>query len=106
MGSQVVKEVEILEDHAHLCSEGAQVLCILGIQGVPLKNDLPLVRGNEAVDALQERAFACTGRTDEHLELTAGNVQAAVLEDILAAKALADVFNFQNYFLSCHLRPP
>ena len=104
-GGQVVEQVEVLEDHAHLGPEGAELGFVGEIQLFAFKDDLAPVRGDEAVDALQERALARTGRTDEDLELAAFHGQGAIVQDGLAAQAFADAFYLQDNFVHAFFTP-
>ena len=66
----LLRQVELLEDHAHLGSQGVHVH-FRGVDARPFKEDVPLLDRLQTVQATDERALAGPGRPadDQHLAL-------------------------------------
>jgi hypothetical protein len=95
-GAQVIKEVEVLEDHPHLLAVGVEVP-LLGVVDLPvLEPDPALVGLDQEVDALKQGALAGAGGADEDLEVPSVHVERGPLEDVLLPVALRDVFDPEN----------
>ena len=96
LGGEVIEQVEVLKDHADLLPQGAQFPCVAGVDLLPLKPNVAGVRGQEVVEALEERAFAGTGRADDHFHVAFVHIEGHVVEDRFAAEFLDDVGGAQD----------
>ena len=106
LGRQVIKEVEVLKDHADLRPEGAEGAPVACVQGAAFQQDFALVRGNEAVDALEQGAFAGAGGPDKHLEFPAVERQGTILQDGLSAEFFGKVGDLQYGFAHAYPAAP
>ena len=93
---EVIKEVEILKDHAHLLAEGAEFFRVAGVDLVAFEPDVAGIRRQEVVEALEEGAFPGPGRADDHFHVALVHVEGHVVEDGFAAELLDDVGGAQN----------
>lgn len=81
---------------ADLLPQGAQFPCVAGVDLLPLKPNVAGVRGQEVVEALEERAFTGTGRADDHFHVAFVHIEGHVVEDRFAAEFLDDVGGAQD----------
>jgi len=95
-GAQVVEEIEVLEDHPHFLPIGVEVLLVGVFHLFPFKPDAALIRFHEEIDALQKRALAGAGGTDEDLEIALSDRQGDAPEDLPLPVALGDVFDAED----------
>ena len=92
----MVEEVEVLKDHADLRAKGAEGAPVGDIKRATFQEDLAFVRGDEAVDALKQGAFAGPGRADEYFQLAPVQRQGAILQDGLSAEFFGKVGHLQD----------
>ena len=82
---QVRKEVETLENHAHLATNLVKTVPV-GAQCHAINNDLSLLVHFQPVDASYQGRLAGTRRTADHDPLTAVHMKINVLESLKAVK--------------------
>src|SRR5437868_4502160 len=82
--------VDLLEDHADVAADFAQVAGSRGRNVEVVEQDAATGRLDEAVDAPQQRAFARAAQADEDDELTVAYLDRDVLERTDAAGVLLD----------------
>ncbi len=92
-GREVVEQVEILKDHAHLLAQPVQVGLAVQVDSPAVQPDLPGIGLDQAVEALEQGRLAAAGGTDEHLDLALAERQAGALEDAGGAVAFGQVFH-------------
>ncbi|MNK73903.1 hypothetical protein D3C87_934060 [compost metagenome] len=97
------KEVEVLEDHAHIATQVLDLGLGTG-QGLAEDGDMPLVDGLERVDAAQERALARAARAQENDLLARVDMELDAVEHPLRAEGLSDVVEDDHAVTPCARR--
>ena len=92
-GREMVKEVEILKNHAHLLPVRVKGLFITDVHRLSFQPESAGVRDDQAVHALEQGAFTPAGRADEDLDLSLIQGEVNPLENLGAVKRFGNVFN-------------
>src|SRR5205823_4620582 len=107
--AQVRKQVEALEDHAHVLAQRAHRAGVAVQQRLAVDAERAFLEGLEAVDAAKQRALARAALADDrnHLARLDGEVDA--LEHLVCAEALAQALDLNDghagSFPACGSRP-
>ena len=113
---QVGEEVELLEHHSDLPSDGVDVAQVLG-ELDPVHHDPPLLVFFEVVDAADEGRFARSRRADHHHHLAVVDGAGHPVQRLEVAEPFADVLAHDGRVLSgccaavvraarCHIPAP
>ena len=96
----ILEQVELLEHHAHLLPVDVDIrLFIADIHAV--KNDLPIGRRFQQVQAPQKGALAAAGGADDADHFLCVERGADIIENRQLAEALGQVADF-DHFIFCH----
>ncbi len=94
--AQVGKQVEGLENHAHLGAHGVDVLG--GVQRDAVHDDFSAFKDFQPVDAAQQGRFPGPRWTDDDDHLAFLDVQANAFQGMDLAKKLVNVLDLNNGF--------
>jgi hypothetical protein len=86
----MVKEVEVLEDHADFLAKGADILFAHFPGADAVQKDVPLVGREEKVDTLEQRAFAAPGRPDEDFKFPSVEGEGHAVQEEFAPQGFGD----------------
>jgi hypothetical protein len=92
-----LEQLEVLEHHADLRAQLRQVGLAVGDVDAVDADQSPLHR-LQAVDGLDQRRFARSGRSANHHHVAARHLRAAFGEHLEVAVPFADLVDFNHFF--------
>ena len=87
------KQIERLKNHAHLLTQSAHGLRVVVNQGLAIDLQRTLLKGFQAIDAPEQRAFARPTFADDGNDFARAHVQVNALEHLVVAKRLAQALD-------------